>query len=593
MIRSGVPEEGRTARLDNFVNALLSCDILVALDYLDSVFLYLIGREANITGFKHLSCLSLSGDDVSSGLLSPINCSLYSFLSETVESSRASLLPDIAQFLRFPLKLNFQGINLENDALADYLRTEANLPEMTSEVDDIADELASIIHEWFSEFRIEFLRPSHGPGSVAEGPLDLTQKFQRLGVDNIMKMILSGPVGTTDYREYYPIPPTQVLNRVSRTVFVPKTASKLRTISMEPVSLQYIQQGVMKELYRFIENHPYLGMRVRLDDQGQNQLYAWEGSKYGTFSTIDLSHASDSVSWALVRRVFKRTPHLLKWFLACRSRETCLPGGCTMRLKKFAPMGSALCFPVECIIFASIVEYASRKFRTHRRYQSDNYAVYGDDLVVPTRIFHSVKDALERCGFEVNRRKSYHLGPYRESCGKDYYGGVDTSSLYYRVPLYLRGVTPGAYGSWCTGANNALMHRLPLLRLHYITLVKAAHRRWGPYFCNSADASPYLFSSQPTNFHVQERWNRNYQRWEGRFTSVMSRQRDSELADDALRYHCRLVEMSWRDRKSSQVISESLSPIAMRGCVEFFSSTVRPITPYLPSWKIYEVRSDT
>ena len=88
-------------------------------------------------------------------------------------------------------------------------------------------------------------------------------------------------------------------------------------------------------------------------------------------------------------------------------------GNHEIRLKKFAPMGSALCFPIECIIFGSIVRLANREKGVNTEFR-----VYGDDLVVDDRIFLKVIELLEVFGFRVNVDKTffpYH--PFKESCG--------------------------------------------------------------------------------------------------------------------------------------------------------------------------------
>jgi hypothetical protein len=252
-------------------------------------------------------------------------------------------------------------------------------------------------------------------------------------------------------------------------------------------------------------------------------------------------------------------------------------------------MGSALCFPTECIIFSAIIEYASREYCTRTRTSPKLWSVYGDDLIVPREIYSRVIEILARCGFRVNETKSYNSGPYRESCGKDYYAGHDVSALYYRTPFYNHKVSPSAYGSWCSSANNAKLHRLPLYRWYLITKILSAQRRSGPYFDYSPELSPHLYSPQPTNFHVRKRWNRAYQRWDGKFTVVKSRPRGSEPDDDNLCYFIRLVEMSRRRTSTKGYLDESPTSVALHGSVEFFSSTVLPIVPYKKPNKLLAV----
>jgi hypothetical protein len=580
MVRLGFSDSSRDARRNNFVAALLVTDVSETLRYLDSVADALIKASSGCEGFQLPHLQALDGSFVEQRLLSPINVAIYGCLSAVVTSEKASFLAICLQFLRFPRKLEFKSIGLEILALEDYMRTEGELATMGPIDPKITLELSKIIHGWFHRFEITDLKPSHGPGSVFEGPLSLTEKFERLGCDKTMQMVLRNHSFPSSYLSFYPLSVCTNIERTSRTIFVPKTASKLRTISMEPCSLQYIQQGVMYELYDFIDRHPYLGCRVRLRDQGQNQVLALEGSKYCTYSTVDLSHASDSVSWNLVRSVFRSTPRLYKWLVATRSTRTLLPTGVVHRLEKYAPMGSALCFPIECILFAAMAEYALGQCCTCRKSDFPIYSVYGDDIVIPTKAVGVLVRVLRLCGFTVNTRKTCLTGIYKESCGKEYLGGSDITPLYYRTPFYSGHVSPSAYGSWCGSANNALLHRLPIYRRHLISKILSVFRRSGPYFGYSPEQSPVLYSPAPTNFHVKARWNHDYQRSEGKFVSVKSRPRSGLATDDTLAYFCKLVELAKRPlNERPHATDEEPFPFAPHGCVEFFSSTTAPITP--------------
>lgn len=586
MLRQGIAPHARSQRMENMFSVLLDSDMVDIVSFLDAIYHRLITDSIpHPSQFKPV-CDELTSDSRldHKRLLSPVNLAIYSFLIETSDETKAHLLSSIAQFVRYPRKLEFQDIGLEQKALEEYLLTEQELDAVPQDDEErlskTLEGVSQVIKDWFEDFHIENLLPKHGVGSVAEGPLSLCEKFQTMRVDGMVKTILNHSSGAYVYREYFPIPPEDGLERISRTIFVPKTATKLRTISMEPATLQYLQQGVMSELYRYIEHHPFLGVRIKLDDQGQNQVLALEGSMTHSYGTIDLSKASDSVSWNLVRRVFRSVPRLYKWLLATRSSSTLLPNGETIPLKKFAPMGSALCFPIECIIFAAIVEYASAAACKRLRIPKRVYSVYGDDLVVQSECYEDVIDALLLCGFHVNASKSYNVGRYRESCGKEYYAGFDISPLYYRIPFYRSKISPSAYSSWCGLANNAFLHHLPLLRLFAVRKVLESGRRRGPYFTVSPYVSPSLYSDQPTNFHVDWFWNADYQRLEGRFCTVKSRQRGGELTDDALAYFCKLVDLARRPRGRVTNDDESAPLYAMHGLIEFFSSINRPIRAY-------------
>lgn len=577
MTRQELSASSRKDRMNNFIHAVAATDVEDLLLSLDAIHLLLISEEEfDVPTFKQRVASTASGAVHLERLLSPIWPALVHVLNARDRETKTCFLPTVVQFVSFPHKLEFQTIGLENQALEDYLITEQELDTVHDQFSESCHDLADLIGRWFRDFHIENLLPKHGVGSVAEGPLTLGQKFKRMRIDQKIKILLRNPSFPSSYQDYFPDCPPDGLDRCSRTIFVPKTALKMRTISMEPIALQYLQQGVMGELYRYIEKHPYLGVRVPLQDQRQNQVLSWEGSKYHNYGTIDLSKASDTVRWDLVRRVFSQTPLLYKWLLATRSIMTELPDGERLLLRKFAPMGSALCFPIECIIFAAIVEYSLSK--VHRRGMAHNelYSVYGDDLVVPAYGYGEVIKNLAIFGFIPNTRKSYNTGEYRESCGKEYYGGVDITPLYYRVPFYNSRPSPSAYGSWCSSANNAVEHRLPLYRWYLIQKILDASRGRAK-FGHSPESSPTLYSSQPTNHRIRRRWNKDYQRWEGKFVVVVSQPRSEEFHDDRYRYFMKLVEMARRSSTPPDRRDEPARPYALSGYISKFRLMVLPM----------------
>jgi hypothetical protein len=104
-------------------------------------------------------------------------------------------------------------------------------------------------------------------------------------------------------------------------------------------------------------------------------------------------------------------------------------------------MGSAVCFPVEAMVFSAIVLIGiERQLRRHLS-RSELLAlpgrvrVYGDDIIVPEDYALSVTGALEDFGLKVNHRKSFWTGRFRESCGKEFYDGHDVSVVRCRRSL--------------------------------------------------------------------------------------------------------------------------------------------------------------
>lgn len=531
------------ARLNNFVEALTEGDLTDVLNICMDAAGLLIDRPDNTyDGFKHhLMSQYPSQDALLVRLISPVGPLLESFFE--CPDVRAVSLQHLLMFFRYGKKLNIKAIGLETQALTAYIECEDMLSGLVLEdVIGLVDGLNRIMRVWLRDLCLKDLIPTHGSGSVAEGKLSLYEKYKNLQVDLYLKIVL-GPF----WEEYYPLGSKGELVRISRTIFVPKTYAKLRTISMEPVTLQYFQQGVMKRLYKFIEEHPYLGRRISLRDQSKNQEMARTGSIDNSLSTIDLSAASDTVSWDLVKRVFAGTP-LLKWLYATRSKKTKLPNGKIVALKKFAPMGSALCFPVECLIFAVVIEYVTQQWCKQNRSSKMDYSVFGDDLVVAKEITDEVVQALTALGFKVNENKTFVDGPFRESCGCDYYEGIDVSSVYYRLQAYKKhALSPEVYSAACSAINFCAEKGLLNLRRYLIQLLLLKK----PYFTNTTSKSPQIWSSQPTNFHVKARWHEDYQMWVGRFCTVLSKPLHLERSEDDhvddVAYFVKLAQMAERE----------------------------------------------
>jgi len=214
----------------------------------------------------------------------------------------------------------------------------------------------------------------------------------------------------------------------AKVVLVPKDSRGPRLISMEPREFMYIQQGLMRLLYDTVDRIPAVAAQIGFNDQSRNQNLARIGSLTGEYATLDLKEASDRVSWKLVQYLFP--DNWVRALSASRSLGTMLPNGDHVTFAKFAPMGSALCFPVETICFWAIALAACGvRSRPLNEVPTDDarrpliVSVFGDDIIVPTQHAEKVIVALQSVGLVVNTKKSFLAGPFRESCGGDYFNG--------------------------------------------------------------------------------------------------------------------------------------------------------------------------
>lgn len=229
----------------------------------------------------------------------------------------------------------------------------------------------------------------------------------------------------------------------SRIISVPKTLKTPRIIAIEPVCMQYTQQSLLEVLVQHLEGSTTLNGSVGFTDQSPNRDMAREGSLSDPLDpdglcTIDLSEASDRVSNLLVKTMLQAFPHLSGAVQACRTVSADVPGFGVIPLSKFASMGSATTFPIEAMVFLTIVisAYVRSQGRstTQKRLKDilSRVRVYGDDIIVPRHIVLDVKRELETYGLKVNAAKSFWTGKFRESCGKDFYDGNDVTVVYNR-----------------------------------------------------------------------------------------------------------------------------------------------------------------
>jgi hypothetical protein len=301
----------------------------------------------------------------------------------------------------------------------------------------------------------------------------------------------------------------------ARVCLVPKDSRGPRIISCEPAELMYIQQGLMRLLYRTIETHYLTAGQINFTDQSINRDLARLASINDEKCTIDLKDASDRVSLQLIRMVFP--PVWVEALEACRSEETLLTNGKVVKLNKFAPMGSSCCFPVEALVFWACARAAIRRRYPRSR---DEVYVYGDDIITESYLYETVIIGLERIGLKVNVDKSYVKGPFRESCGGDYHKGYEVTPI--RIREIFSNLGTGL--STCADLCNNLVHKfgyedaLPLIRI--------IEEEVGYVYPRSELSYPNSIrtASRASNdvFFVR-RWNKNLQRYEHRILTLSSK----------------------------------------------------------------------
>lgn len=288
------------------------------------------------------------------------------------------------------------------------------------------------------------LTPAHGPGATADSKYG-NQKYHQtewtLRLEEYFPYLWNVLPNISFWEQLEEVnflePETE---RPVKVTLVPKTMKSPRVIAIEPTCMQYVQQALRHSFYEGVK-YSFLNSFIGFHDQKPNQLLARRGSSDGGFATLDLSEASDRVSSTLVSAMFENHPHLQGAVFSCRSSRALLPGGEVISLSKFASMGSALCFPIEAMVFLTIVFIGIEQHLGHHLTRSDvksfsgKVRVFGDDIVIPEYLVRYVVKLLSTFGLKVNLHKSFWSGKFRESCGKEYYDGRDVSIARVRRAL--------------------------------------------------------------------------------------------------------------------------------------------------------------
>lgn len=205
---------------------------------------------------------------------------------------------------------------------------------------------------------------------------------------------------------------------------VPKNGKTDRCICIEPhwnVPLQLAHGTVIR--------NRLLAAGLDLSKQQEkNRRYAQEGSLRGTYSTIDLSSASDTISSFLVLELLPQD-----WFERLddiRSHYTNIGTNKEPELienEKFSSMGNGFTFELETLIF-----YAAVLAVKEISGLPGAVMAYGDDIIVPTAMSNQVLELLNNLGFTVNKEKSCITGPFRESCGGDFFLGLPARPFFQK-----------------------------------------------------------------------------------------------------------------------------------------------------------------
>lgn len=277
----------------------------------------------------------------------------------------------------------------------------------------IENSMRGLLAKWLPPVS-DYPNPRFGPGAVAE---HLSQWRRRALLARIGDYV-ANPFVTHEH------PDDLVGHQTSRLCAVPKDWNKDRLITVEPVVATLLQQSARAYLYTsfLAGNPPRVWKNFWKDMPDTQRARALASSASGRLATIDLSDASDRISYDLVQRVMPG--HVMAWLDVARTPYFQFDGE-TQCLHIYGGMGNATTFLVETLIFRAYVEAVGRAYGI-----TPMCTVFGDDIICNSELFD--RGLLERddCPFfKVNRVKSFgSRSSFRESCGVFAYKGIDVSA---------------------------------------------------------------------------------------------------------------------------------------------------------------------
>lgn len=206
---------------------------------------------------------------------------------------------------------------------------------------------------------------------------------------------------------------------------VPKNYKTGRTIACEPDGNLPFQLAFDRYAKRRLARK---GQNLR--DQSRNSNLARISSVDESLATIDFKSASNSLSSGLIDLMASYNLNLSKYadyLYRCRSAfyRRSRKSDVETRYQMFSSMGNGTTFVLETIVFWSLA----------RAIGSRRVSVYGDDVIIETELAPLYIQLCKYIGFEINVEKTFTSGPFRESCGGNYYRGLDITPVYVRGKL--------------------------------------------------------------------------------------------------------------------------------------------------------------
>lgn len=213
--------------------------------------------------------------------------------------------------------------------------------------------------------------------------------------------------------------------------FVNKNQDIARTICTEPSVNMWMQLGMGAILHARLRERYGINFK---EQQEVNRFLACEASLHDHLATFDLESASDSMGLNMLNEMLPTK--FVSILMKLRSPVSQLPDGSRMELGMVSTMGNGFTFPLQTLFFAAscvvVLRYLGLPVISRGPYGKRNMSVYGDDIIIDKRASRLLRTLLELLGFKVNEDKTFVEGPFRESCGGDFFSGVNVRPVYLK-----------------------------------------------------------------------------------------------------------------------------------------------------------------
>lgn len=290
---------------------------------------------------------------------------------------------------------------------------------------------------------------------VADGPMGFeTQSCE----DMFLETVLCGDLEATTEESRANFHGYQRVG-ASKLGFAPKKREISRITVSQASGNMLLQLGAGSLLEEILASQFNLSLTSQ---PSLNAELARRGSLGNGYATVDLKMCSDLQSRMMYYWLFLHKGPF-RYLDMIRSKAVLMPSGFCHKLHMFGENGTGFTFPLQTLLFACVIRAVYRvldiPFKKnslamkrkivgipfdaidpclHERFGTEcietsapgNWGVFGDDLIVVERAVPLLFEVLGWLGLVVNEDKSYWKGDFRESCGSDYFQGVNVRGVY-------------------------------------------------------------------------------------------------------------------------------------------------------------------